>query len=84
MRDSQKKANKAYRLRTLSSKKHYCEECCKSFRDKYTLTNHMKSRIHNPLPKKSYYCECCDYRTKFKPSMRNHLKSKKHIKKSLD
>lgn len=83
MLDSQIRANKAYRAKTLLSRKHFCEDCNKSFRDKYTLVNHMNSRIHKPKIEKSYHCKHCNYQTRLPSNFKKHLKTKKHLKKAM-
>jgi hypothetical protein len=83
MRECQKRAHMKHRAKDLANRKYLCVSCDKAFRDKYTLTNHLNSRVHNPKPKVSYYCPLCNYRTKNKALMRKHNNTNKHKNKVL-
>ena len=69
----------ALRQSDIESKKYYCLECNKAFRDKYSLDKHLNGLKHHPERKISYHCASCNYTTKFKHCLTQHLHTKKHI-----
>ena len=75
-------ANKRQRQRDIASKKYYCSECDKAFRDKTTLDIHLNGLKHHPERKKIYKCEQCNFSSKIKTNYNIHLNSRKHINKT--
>jgi hypothetical protein len=73
----------ARRLKNISEKKHHSVEFDKSFRDAYTLKNHLNSLMHNPQNKVHYKCECCSYMSKDKSCFTKHTNSKRHKEKMI-
>ena len=82
--ECQKRAHMKHRAKDLKNRKYLCVECDKPFRDKYALTLHLNSRVHNPKPKKHYSCDLCDFRTHIKTHYRSHTNTIKHQKALLD
>lgn len=75
------KAHLGYMRRNIVNKRFECTTCNKSFRDKYTLDNHLKSTIHTGKeePYVSYKCAPCLFHSDNKSNYTKHLKTTKHI-----
>jgi DNA-directed RNA polymerase subunit RPC12/RpoP len=67
-----------HRAKDLRNRKYLCVECDKPFRDKYTLTKHLNSTVHNPKPKIHYSCDLCGFKSHIKTQLKIHNKTKKH------
>ena len=76
-----KVAHYAQRNRDITSKKYYCSECEKAFRDKYTLDNHLNGLKHHPERKVKHECLLCNYTSPFKANLNKHNNSRKHARK---
>lgn len=74
-----------YKLRAnnIASKKYYCVECDRSFRDTILLNKHLNGIRHNPRSPRVHTCTACNYTTNLSASMKIHNKGKKHILKTL-
>ena len=56
-----------------------CEKCCRSYKNKETLTRHLKYECEvGP----SFPCVLCDYRAKIKGSLRDHLMAVHNVDRS--
>jgi RNase P subunit RPR2 len=74
---------KAQRLINISTKKYYCGQCDKVFKDSHDLKNHLGGMKHQPHRYVAYNCLCCNYQTKYKPAFTKHLKTNKHLRLSI-
>lgn len=71
---------KQQRIRDIASKKYYCSDCDKAFRDKSVLNAHLSGLKHNPDRLVKHTCLPCNYTTRVKANLNKHMMSVRHIR----
>ncbi len=65
----------------IENKIFHCTPCNKSFRDKTSLTIHLRHKKHRPESYVKYSCDLCLFTTKNKSIYKKHTQTKKHIRR---